>query len=75
MHDLRLAPEEQSTCKIPDLSKRPDYPRIPEVDYFRRAPRSNELFYVYDRDEVKEVARGFLSSSSDQEHTVKPETP
>ena len=70
MHDLRLAPEEQSKCEIPGLPKRPDYPRVPEVDYFRRAPRANELFYVYDRDGVKEVVRSFLLSQSKTEKTA-----
>jgi hypothetical protein len=56
-----LAPEEQSTCEQKDLERRPDYPRVPEVDYLRRGPRSNELFFVYDRDGVKEVVRSFLA--------------
>ncbi len=60
MHDLRLASEEQNTCDVSGLPLRPDYPRIPEVDYLRRGPRSNELFYVYSRDGVKEVIRSFL---------------
>jgi LmbE family N-acetylglucosaminyl deacetylase len=63
MHDLRLAPDEQSTCEVPNLMKRPDYPRVADVDYFRRAPRPNELFYVYDRDSVKEVIHAFLENS------------
>ena len=61
MHDLRLSPEEQSTCAVPGLFHRPDYPRVPEVDYLRRGPRANELFYVYNRDGVKEVIRNFLA--------------
>jgi len=61
MHDLRLAPEEQNTCENKELNKRPDYPRVPEVDYLRRGPRSNELFYVYNLDGVKEVIRTFLA--------------
>ncbi|HSP06951.1 MAG TPA: PIG-L family deacetylase, partial [Acidobacteriota bacterium] len=61
MHDLRLSPEEQSTCNKPGLLRRPDYPRVPAVDYFRRGPRSNELFYAYSRDGVKEVIRSFLA--------------
>jgi LmbE family N-acetylglucosaminyl deacetylase len=61
MHDLRLSPDEQKPCNVPRLIVRPDYPRSPEVDYFRRGPRSNELFYVYNRDGVKEVIRSFLA--------------
>lgn len=61
MHDLRLSPDEQDTCNVPGLLLRPDYPRVPEVDYLRRGPRSNELFFVYGRDGVKEVIRSFLA--------------
>jgi LmbE family N-acetylglucosaminyl deacetylase len=64
MHDLRLSPEEQDTCDVPGLLLRPDYPRVTEVDYLRRGPRSNELFYVYDRDGVQEVVRSFLANSA-----------
>ena len=61
MHDLRLSPEEQNTCDTPGLFLRPDYPRVPEVDYLRRAPRANELFYVYSREGVMDVIRSFLA--------------
>jgi LmbE family N-acetylglucosaminyl deacetylase len=61
MHDLRLSPEEQNTCGLPGLQRRPDYPRVPEVDYLRRGPRSEELFFVFGRDGVREVIRTFLS--------------
>lgn len=66
MHDLRLSPEEQDTCDQPGLPRRPDYPRVPEVDYLRRGPRTNELFYVYSRDGVKEVIRSFLARPAPQ---------
>lgn len=58
MHDLRLSPAEQS-CR--PGQRRPDYPRIPEVDYFRRAPRPEELFFVYDRAGLSQVVRDFLA--------------
>jgi hypothetical protein len=61
MHDLRLSPEEQNTYDTPGLLLRPDYPRVPEVDYLRRAPRANELFYVYSREGVMDVIRSFLA--------------
>ena len=60
MHDLRLSPDEQDTCSLPGLQRRPDYPRVPEVDYFRRGPRPEELFFVFGRDGVREVIRTFL---------------
>ena len=62
MHDLRLSPDEQDTCDLPGLQRRPDYPRIPEVDYLRRGPRSEELFFVFGRDGVRDVIRTFLST-------------
>ena len=62
MHDLRLSPAEQSSCGIPDLKRREDYPRVPAVDYFRRAPRPEELFFVYDRQGIRDVIKVFLAS-------------
>ena len=62
MHDLRLSPEEQSTCDSPDYRRRPeDYPRKIEEDYLRRAVRANEIFYVFDRAGVQQLVRDFLS--------------
>ena len=61
MHDLRLSPEEQMTCSSPAIAHRPDYPRMPDEDYFRRAPRANELFYVFDKTGVRAVIRDFLA--------------
>lgn len=64
MHDLRLSPEEQDTCDLPGVKRRPDYPRTPDVDYLRRGPRSEELFFVFGRDAVREIVRGFLARAS-----------
>ena len=61
MHDLRLSPDEQTTCSSPAIAHRPDYPRVPEDDYFRRAPRANELFYVFDKTGVRAVIQAFLA--------------
>jgi LmbE family N-acetylglucosaminyl deacetylase len=61
MHDLRLSPDEQVTCSVPTTTRRPDYPRVPEQDYFRRAPRANELFYRFDRAGVHAVIQEFLA--------------
>jgi len=62
MHDLRLSPDEQSTCSSSvAVARRPDYPRVPEVDYFRRAPRANELFFVFDKAGMREVIGEFLA--------------
>jgi LmbE family N-acetylglucosaminyl deacetylase len=67
MHDLRLSPEEQDTCDLPGIQRRPDYPRMPEVDYLRRAPRPEELFFVFGRDGVGNVIRAFLTQSTTAE--------
>jgi LmbE family N-acetylglucosaminyl deacetylase len=67
MHDLRPSPEEQDTCDLPGLKRRPDYPRTPAVDYFRRGPRSEEVFFVFSRDGVREVIRGFLAGATSSE--------
>lgn len=61
MHDLRLAPGEQAACGDPNAPRRPDYPRVPAVDYFRRGPRPDEMFFVYDRDGFRDVARTFVT--------------
>jgi hypothetical protein len=67
MHDLRLSPDEQSICHAEGVVLRPDYPRIPEVDYFRRGVRSEELFFVHTRDGVQEQVQTFLRSLAELE--------
>jgi LmbE family N-acetylglucosaminyl deacetylase len=59
MHDLRLAPVEQA-CD-PSAPRRPDYPRVAAVDYFRRGPRPDEVFFVYDRDGFRDVVGAFVA--------------
>ena len=49
MHDLRLSPAEQAACNVPGAVRRSDYPRTPDVDYLRRGPRPEEIFFVYDQ--------------------------
>ena len=61
MHDLRLSPDEQITCSSVTIAHRPDYPRIPEEDYFRRAPRANELFYLFNKTGVRAAIQDFLA--------------
>ena len=65
MHDLRLSPEEQNTCDLPGVKRRADFPRGPDVHYFRRGPRSEELFFVFGRDGVREIVRTFLTTIPD----------
>ena len=65
MHDLRLSPEEQSTCDVPNVQRRTDdYPRMYEEDYLRRAVRANEIFYVFDRAGVQQIVHRFLESAA-----------
>ena len=64
MHDLRLSPAEQDRCGDPNAPKRPDYPRQPAVDYLRRGPRPQELFFVDDRAGVTDVFKAFLAAEA-----------
>lgn len=65
MHDLRLSPAEQNACGDPSAPRRADYPRTPAVDYLRRGPRPQELFFVYDRDGMEEILRAFLAAQAE----------
>jgi LmbE family N-acetylglucosaminyl deacetylase len=60
MHDLRLSPAEQQACASPGaVAKRPDYPRS-ATDYFRRAPRPEELFFAFDRAGLEALLQQYL---------------
>ena len=61
MHDLRLSPAEQMVCGDPSAPRRPDYPRSPTSDYFRRGPRPEEVFFAFDRDGVRDLVRAFVA--------------
>jgi LmbE family N-acetylglucosaminyl deacetylase len=61
MHDLRLSPAEQVSCGDPAAPRRPDFPRVYGVDYFRRGPRPDEVFFAYDRDALRELMRAFVA--------------
>jgi hypothetical protein len=61
MHDLRLSPDEQITCSSATIAHRSDYPRNPGEDYFRRAPRANELFLLFNKAGVRAVIQDFLA--------------
>src|ERR1700722_1689920 len=61
MHDLRLSPDEQITCSSATIAHLPYYPRVPEVDYFRRAPRANELFFLFNKTGVHAAIQDFLA--------------
>lgn len=68
MHDLRLSPFEQDAMAVgaANPSRRPDYPRQPAVDYLRRAPRPQELFFVFDRAGVASTVEAFLETEARQ---------
>jgi len=75
MHDLRLSPDEQLNCGTTVTAHRPDYPRMPEEDYFRRAPRANELFYVFDKAGMGAVIQDFLGHYKYQPAAALQTTP
>jgi hypothetical protein len=62
MHDLRLSPTEQDACRTPPIvPRRPDYPRNPAVDYFRRGVRAEEVFFTFDRRGAEQLIAAFLA--------------
>ena len=66
MHDLRLTPAEQAACLGGEVKpQRDDYPRAPEVDYFRRGPRPEELFLVSSRQGLRSLVRQFLEDRAE----------
>jgi len=64
MHDLRYTPSRQYQLARPELRTMAGEKTGPEPDitYLRRGPRSNELFYVYDRDSFDQMIRSFLAA-------------
>lgn len=62
MHDLRLSPAEQAGCGVSGaVPRRDDYPRTQEVDYFRRAVRSEEVFFSFDDAGARALTEAFLA--------------
>jgi len=63
MHDLRFTPTRQYQLARQDARAMAPEKTGPEPDitYLRRGPRSNELFYVYDRDSFNAMVNDFLS--------------
>jgi LmbE family N-acetylglucosaminyl deacetylase len=61
MHDLRLSPAEQASCGDAAAPRRPDFPRVYGVDYFRRGPRPDEVFFVHDRASLRELVASFVA--------------
>jgi LmbE family N-acetylglucosaminyl deacetylase len=64
MHDLRFTPTRQYQLARQDeraMTVEKPGPE-PDITYLRRGPRSNELFYVYDRDTFGEMVRTFLAA-------------
>ncbi len=62
MHDLRMTPTQQYQALAGDgRALHPERTGSPmDVSYLRRGPRSNELFYTYDRDSLKPMIEDFL---------------
>jgi LmbE family N-acetylglucosaminyl deacetylase len=65
MHDLRFTPTRQYQLARDDSrALAPEKPGPePDITYLRRGPRSNELFYVYDRDTFVRMVAEFLEGS------------
>jgi LmbE family N-acetylglucosaminyl deacetylase len=63
MHDLRMSPTRQyQLAREEPRALAPEKPGPePDITYLRRAPRSNELFFVYDREGFGMVIKRFLS--------------
>jgi LmbE family N-acetylglucosaminyl deacetylase len=73
MHDLRFTPTRQyqlakeSGLKTGDREFEDRAAQVekvgppPDITYLRRGPRSNELFYVYDRETFSEMVKAFLA--------------
>jgi hypothetical protein len=64
MHDLRYSPTRQYQLAREDARAIAPEKQGPEPDitYLRRGPRSNELFFVYDREGFALMMKRFLSS-------------
>jgi hypothetical protein len=68
MHDIRFSPTRQYQLAQEDaraLAPEKVGPE-PDITYLRRGPRSNELFFVYDRDSFMQVIQSFLNSRRPQ---------
>jgi LmbE family N-acetylglucosaminyl deacetylase len=66
MHDLRYSPTRQFQLAREEaraLAQEKPGPE-PDITYLRRGPRSNELFFVYDRDSFGTMIKAFLTSRS-----------
>ena len=63
MHDLRFTPTRQYQLAREDARAiAPEKPGPePDITYLRRGPRSNELFFVYDRDSFGAMIKAFLA--------------
>ena len=64
MHDLRMSPTRQyQLAREEARAMAPEKPGPePDITYLRRGPRSNELFFVYDRDSFGTMIKAFLAS-------------
>jgi LmbE family N-acetylglucosaminyl deacetylase len=66
MHDLRFTPTRQYQLAREEARAAAPEKQGPEPDitYLRRGPRSNELFFVYDRESFGTMIKAFLASRS-----------
>ncbi len=64
MHDLRMSPTRQyQLAREEPRAMAPEKPGpAPDITYLRRGPRSNELFFVYDRESFGTMIKAYLAS-------------
>ena len=68
MHDLRFTPTRQyQLARSEERAMLPEKPGPePDITYLRRAPRTNELFYVYERETFDQMIQTFLAGRTAQ---------
>jgi hypothetical protein len=68
MHDLRVSPSRLYQLVVGDdrtaAAETTGPAAVGGVNYLRRAPRANQLFYAYDRETVRPIVEAFLAAWS-----------
>jgi LmbE family N-acetylglucosaminyl deacetylase len=64
MHDLRMSPTRQYQLarEEPRAMAPEKQGPAPDITYLRRGPRSNELFFIYDRESFGTMIKAYLAS-------------
>lgn len=78
MHDVRFSPMRQyQLAALPEArAAAPEPPGpLPDIGYLRLAPRSNELFFVYDQDTIVPMVDTFLTAWKNRVVVPPPSAP